>query len=100
MTTPTHAAPDSCPGCAARIPPSRPPFCEYCGASLPKPVVPAVAANSAEIERRLAALRAEESAAPRSSGSLGMLVVVLVVVGLVLALGCCAFLGVRLEPMH
>jgi hypothetical protein len=91
-------APDCCPGCAARIPPTRPPFCEYCGATLPLPAVPAVDANSAEIERRLAALQTEAAAAPRSSGSLGMLIVVVVVVGAVLALGCCALLGVRVVP--
>jgi hypothetical protein len=90
--------PDSCPGCAARIPASRPPFCDYCGAALPPSATPAVDAGSAEFERRLAALREAEGAAPPRSGSLWMLILVVVVAGFVLALGCCAFLGVRLAP--
>lgn len=93
------SAPDTCPGCAARIPATRPPFCEYCGATLP-PAAAAVEAHGAEFERRLAELRAAEEAAPKRSGSLGMLIVVVLVAGLVLALGCCAFLGVRLAPPH
>jgi hypothetical protein len=93
-------APDTCPGCAARIPATRPPFCEYCGASLPPGDGAAVDAKSAEFERRLEALRAAEEAAPRRSGSLGMLIAVVVVVGFVLALGCCALLGVRDVPPH
>ena len=92
-------APDTCPGCAARIPATRPPFCEYCGATLPPADSSAVEANSAEFERRLEALRAAEEAAPKRPGSLGMLIAV-VVVGLVLALGCCALLGVRDVPPH
>ena len=93
-------APDTCPGCAARIPASRPPFCEYCGATLPPADLPTVDAKSAEFERRLAALRAAEEAAPPRSGSSGMLIAVVVVVGIVLALGCCATFGVRSVPPH
>jgi len=91
-------APDTCPGCAARIPATRPPFCEYCGATLPPADASTVEAKSAEFERRLEALRAAEQAAPQRSGSLGMLIAVVAVVGIVLALGCCALLGVRVAP--
>ena len=91
-------SPETCPGCSARIPQTRPPFCEFCGATLPAPAGAAVDAGSAEYERKLAALREAELARPRSSGSWVMLALVIVVAGAVLFLGCCAFLGVRLEP--
>jgi hypothetical protein len=97
MSDSPNSASDSCPGCGARISPARPPFCEFCGATLPVPA-PAAGANEAELERRLAALREQEAATPKSSGSLGMLIVVVLVIGAVLVLGCCAFLGGRLEP--
>lgn len=87
--------PDTCPGCAARIPATRPPFCDYCGAALPPAATPAADAGAAEFERRLTALREAESARPPRSGSMWMLIFVVIVAGFVLALGCCALLGVR-----
>ena len=95
MANPASSAPDTCPGCAARIPPSRPRFCEYCGMTLPGALVAASGDPTAEMARRLADLAAAERAAPRRSGSWGMLIVTVLVVAAVLILGCCAFLGVR-----
>ena len=98
MANPDRPAPDTCPGCAARIPASRPRFCEYCGATLPGALVAASGDATAEMERRLAALQQAERAAPSRSGSWGMLIVTVLVVAFVLVLGCCAFLGVRVPP--
>jgi hypothetical protein len=96
MEPAAHA--DTCPGCAARIPPSRPTFCEYCGATLPSPGVSSPDAATAEVERRLAALRAADESAPRRSGSWTALVVTLLVVAAVLALGFCSLVSVRTVP--
>jgi len=98
MANPPSSAPDTCPGCAARIPPSRPRFCEYCGMTLPSALVAASGDPTAEMARRLADFEAAERAAPRRSGSWGMLIVTVLVVAAVLILGCCAFMGVRTMP--
>lgn len=98
MANPPSSAPDQCPGCAARIPPTRPRFCEYCGMTLPGALVAASGDATAEMARRLADLESAERAAPRRSGSWGMLILTVLVVGAVLILGCCALFTVRAGP--
>lgn len=99
MTAEPPAPTLKCPTCAAPIPPEQPPFCAYCGATLPRSgtALPAHDATGA-LEARLAELAAADRGALRSSGSWTMLVVVVIVVASVFFLGCCAFLGVRATP--
>jgi hypothetical protein len=100
MANPDGRSPDTCPGCAARIPATRPRFCEYCGATLPGALQAASSDAVAEMARRLADLQRSERTVAPGAGSWGMLLVTIVVVAFVLVLGCCAFLGVRVAPPH